>query len=492
MNKLFARIPLEAKDDGLVVGYANKAVVDRVNDLIPAEAWFTALSRFFKEGMPVKLLHRPELVVADTVWLRVEPDGLVLASRPRFPEILGLIKRGLLRAYSVGFIPKSVKVREDGVRVIEDLELVEVSYVDEPANQECFFMEVRMSMDKKVTYDAASGRVIIEDVSAEEMAGLVGQLKELLVKAGVPEGFSPMALEFKMSTRAADLEKALGGMLMEHYNKHMHRDPQRKPNTADEEQNKGPATPEVIVTEEDVEEEDVDLDDVDWDEVFTNYYKMLDGEKVPEEKEKWTRRYINRLPDSSFAVIEPAYERGETKDKNCRHLPHHGPGGGGTKNVNLDLPHLRNAFARAPLIKPVTDSISTEELRRRAMEHLENHRSALDTYQEERMQGGLLRAVKALLDLVRGEKTEEKPAEEGKMTEKFQALEGKLAELAQKAQAEAESRKALEAKLGELEAALLTLTEVVKSIVPPQRSKAVVDTGAEEQKPRYKWGIFGK
>lgn len=93
--------------------------------------------------------------------------------------------------------------------------------------------------------------------------------------------------------------------------------------------------------------------------------------------ERWTTSYINDLPDGSFAVIEPAYMRGETENKNARHLPHHGPGGGGTKNVNLDLPHLRNAFARANQIKPVTDSISTEELRKKAIEHLEKHRSAL-------------------------------------------------------------------------------------------------------------------
>ena len=98
---------------------------------------------------------------------------------------------------------------------------------------------------------------------------------------------------------------------------------------------------------------------------------------------EWTRAYINDLPDSSFAVIEPAYKRGETDNKNARHLPHHGPGGGGTRNVNLDLPHLRNALARWKLIKPVTDSISTEELRRRAWNHLKNHLSALKTYKQQ-------------------------------------------------------------------------------------------------------------
>lgn len=98
---------------------------------------------------------------------------------------------------------------------------------------------------------------------------------------------------------------------------------------------------------------------------------------------RWTRAYINSLPDSSFAVIEPAYSKGETKNKNARHLPHHNEKGGGTSNENLDLPHLRNAMARMNQIQPVTDSISTEELRSKAATHLEHHRSALEGGRQE-------------------------------------------------------------------------------------------------------------
>ena len=49
----------------------------------------------------------------------------------------------------------------------------------------------------------------------------------------------------------------------------------------------------------------------------------------------------------------------------------------------MDLPHLRNALARCNQIKPVTDSISVEELRRRAREHLLRHaRALLPSYQD--------------------------------------------------------------------------------------------------------------
>ncbi|MCD6528762.1 hypothetical protein J7L06_00520 [Candidatus Bathyarchaeota archaeon] len=107
-------------------------------------------------------------------------------------------------------------------------------------------------------------------------------------------------------------------------------------------------------------------------------------EKGEASEAEWTTAFINRLPDAAFAVIEPAYKRGETEDKRCRHLPHHGPDvKDPDEHSSVDLPHLRNALARMNQIKPITDSISTEELRERARRHLMRHAKALlKTYQE--------------------------------------------------------------------------------------------------------------
>lgn len=98
----------------------------------------------------------------------------------------------------------------------------------------------------------------------------------------------------------------------------------------------------------------------------------------PITKEQWTTEFINSLPDAAFAVIEPAYLRGETNDKRARHLPHHGKGvTDPNDDSTVDLPHLRNALARVNQIQPVTDSITAEELRRKAMAHLQAHAKRL-------------------------------------------------------------------------------------------------------------------
>jgi len=62
-------------------------------------------------------------------------------------------------------------------------------------------------------------------------------------------------------------------------------------------------------------------------------------------KAEWSTAYINDLPDSSFAYIEPGGkkdESGKTVPRSLRHFPYKDAEG------NIDLPHLRNALARAP------------------------------------------------------------------------------------------------------------------------------------------------
>ena len=57
----------------------------------------------------------------------------------------------------------------------------------------------------------------------------------------------------------------------------------------------------------------------------------------------WDTAYVNSLPDSCFAVIEPGGTKdseGKTVPRSLRHLPFK------DKDGKVDLPHLRNALAR--------------------------------------------------------------------------------------------------------------------------------------------------
>jgi len=61
----------------------------------------------------------------------------------------------------------------------------------------------------------------------------------------------------------------------------------------------------------------------------------------------WTTKYVNSLPNSAFLYVEA----GSATDKSKRHLPYKDASG------KIDLPHLRNAIARIPQMKGISDSL---------------------------------------------------------------------------------------------------------------------------------------
>jgi hypothetical protein len=92
------------------------------------------------------------------------------------------------------------------------------------------------------------------------------------------------------------------------------------------------------------------------------------------EKEKWSTKFINTLPDDAFALILPGGEldeEGMTVPRTLRKLPHH------TKDVEspteddtVDMPHLRNALSRVSQIKGATE-LQLDSAERHLRSHFE-------------------------------------------------------------------------------------------------------------------------
>ena len=86
----------------------------------------------------------------------------------------------------------------------------------------------------------------------------------------------------------------------------------------------------------------------------------------------WSTAYVNNLPDGSFFYIEPGGEKdeeGKTKPRTLRHLPYKDETG------KVDLPHLRNAIARAPQVKGLGDE-KVKSIQARAQKMLARMQSA--------------------------------------------------------------------------------------------------------------------
>jgi len=70
----------------------------------------------------------------------------------------------------------------------------------------------------------------------------------------------------------------------------------------------------------------------------------------------WSAKYVNDLPDSSFAWIESGGkkdEEGKIVPRSLRHLPYK------DKEGNVDLPHVRNALARLNQVKGMPESVQS-------------------------------------------------------------------------------------------------------------------------------------
>ena len=81
---------------------------------------------------------------------------------------------------------------------------------------------------------------------------------------------------------------------------------------------------------------------------------VLGEDEDKSENAEWTTEYVNNLPDSSFAWIEPGGEKdeeGKTVPRTLRHLPYK------DENGKVDLPHVRNALARLDQVKNMPDYV---------------------------------------------------------------------------------------------------------------------------------------
>lgn len=474
-DKLFrVEFPFEVKydDRGLYVeGYASRELWDRVNDYIPAETAFKALETYFQHGARICLLHVWRIQAGKLEELSVVEDGIRIKVRP-YEWAVPLVESGVVKGFSIGYKLHDWEPHEKG-RVFKDWSLYEISFVDEPANQGCYFEKVgkMLPAGTKVTYDAARNAVIVSGLNYEAMAEIARYL------AGLTDQIRDTG------KRLEDVTELV-----------FKRAPEPGPKDGEDDESKA-WTPPAVALERigELTEKGLPLEEAFSEAALEFYYKDLDGEDLPEDVKDWTRAFINSLPDAAFAVIEPAYKRGETQNKNARHLPHHNASvKDPNENSSIDLPHYRNALARANQIQPITDSISTEELRRRAQAHLNKHRSVLKEGKE------MPENEKDVVNTSENDEVKTVKAPEPEGTNEAKSLAELVNEakesFAKEFKVYQEQFEALVKRVEEQEKALKALTEVIADLpvpsmsIPVNGAKAVE---AEEKKSVFE-GIFGK
>lgn len=134
-------IPFEIKADseGVVEGYASRfGEVDRGGDTIEAGAYAKSLA----SGRKVKMLWQHDPGQPIGVWDEAKEDstglwvkGRILKEVERGRETIALIKEGAIDGLSIGYRTLKSKSGEGGSRLLQELDLWEISMVTFPMQE---------------------------------------------------------------------------------------------------------------------------------------------------------------------------------------------------------------------------------------------------------------------------------------------------------------------------------------------------------------------
>lgn len=142
MNKTYS-LPIELKalgEDGKFSGYAATYDLDLGDDVITKQAlegWLNGGSADKK--MTVLWQHEMDKPIGVTTKMMVDERGLYVEGQLTLGVRLAdearlLSKAGALKGMSIGFRVRDREYREDGVRVIKEIDIIEYSFVTLPMN----------------------------------------------------------------------------------------------------------------------------------------------------------------------------------------------------------------------------------------------------------------------------------------------------------------------------------------------------------------------
>lgn len=143
-------LPIEVKDDSgtakgpiesvYIEGYASTCDVDRTGDVVTAGAWKKGLDNYLKNPI-ILAFHDHDEPVGRMVEHRVDSKGLWIKARiSAAAEIFNLVKDNVLTAFSIGFKVKDAEYDPvSEIFMIKEVELVEISVVSVPCNQNTLF-----------------------------------------------------------------------------------------------------------------------------------------------------------------------------------------------------------------------------------------------------------------------------------------------------------------------------------------------------------------
>ncbi len=151
-------------DDGTVEGYGSVfGVRDNYDDVIAAGAFLDSLKTHKAAGTMPAMLWQHEADDPIGIWTEMVEDakglrikGQLCLETSQGKEAYALLKMGAINGLSIGFmsVPGTSVYKDDGVRILNQIDLWEVSLVTFPANEKARVTNVKSSNELATPKDA--------------------------------------------------------------------------------------------------------------------------------------------------------------------------------------------------------------------------------------------------------------------------------------------------------------------------------------------------
>ena len=127
-------------DSIFIEGYASTNDIDRSEDVIPSSVWAAGIENYLKNPI-ILAQHDHDDPIGRMVEHKIDSKGLWIKARiSAAAEIFSLVKDEIVTAFSVGFRVKDAEYNAVAeLFVIKELELIEISVVSVPCNQNTLF-----------------------------------------------------------------------------------------------------------------------------------------------------------------------------------------------------------------------------------------------------------------------------------------------------------------------------------------------------------------
>jgi HK97 family phage prohead protease/HK97 family phage major capsid protein len=159
-------------DSIFIEGYASTVDIDRSGDVVPASVWEKGMQNYLKNPI-ILAQHDHDDPIGRMVEHKLDAKGLWIKARiSAAAEVFSLIKDEVLTAFSIGFRILDAEYNSAAeVFVVKELELIEISVVSVPCNQNTLFNLSKAFTDAE-EYNSFKAQFIPKAESAKGLESL--------------------------------------------------------------------------------------------------------------------------------------------------------------------------------------------------------------------------------------------------------------------------------------------------------------------------------